>query len=138
MSCNKYKQDYNLTEQFIILSFNVYNYSNEDEIVDTLKLTEGTKNIFREYINVSFLNEIKDYGFYLTVHHIIFIDNSIDVIASYIEKKEEFSEFDNLNDFIDSFNEKSIMQVEFSNGEMVISDNSGEYKFNGLVLTHCE
>ena len=138
MSCDKYKQNYNLTEQFIILSFIVYNYSNEDEIVDTLNLTEQTKDIFREYINVSFLNEIKDYGFVLTVYHIIFIDNSIDVIASYREKKEEFSDFDNLNDLIDSFNEKSILQVEFSNGEMVISDNSGEYKFNGLTLTHCE
>ena len=138
MNCVKYKGDYGMKEKFIILSFGVYNTSNQDEIIDTLNLTEQTKDIFREYINVSFLNTIKEYGFYLTVYHIIFINNSIDVIASYKEEKEEFSDFDNLNDLIDIFNEKSIWQVEFSNGKTVISDNSGEYKFSGVDLTHCE
>jgi len=140
MSCDKYKTDHNIKEKFIILSFGVYNSSDKDEIVNTFELSEDVKNIFRDYINISFLNDIKDYGFDLEVYHIIFTDSrSIDVIASYTERIEDFSDFTNLHDAIDVLGDKSIWQVTFSNGKKTVnSANSGKYKFEGLGLTYCK
>jgi hypothetical protein len=138
MSCVNYKKAHNSTEPFIILSFGVYNDSDEKEDVDTSALNEESKDIFRKYIKVSFVDKLNGYGFYLTVHHIIFIDNGIDVIASYTENKKQFYEFHNLEDLIDILHQKSIWQVTFPNEQKTVNSGKNQYKFRSLHLTYCK